>query len=195
MRYMSKTSRHQQVQSCGTAHTGVRGRCTRAPRLSASPQLRSAQDTSQGIDQDSLAPPSQRVGEQRARERWPQVHRVLLRCAAPLPYRLAVYVLRFYRIPPRFRKFKAVAPYRGVTQVCGVRSTCDTTDERRHTRAEGVRRAARRWVSVTVCVWPTRLSRLGLSRDSRSRLSRLGGHTPRASARAHTPPLCAAALK
>ena len=42
--------------------------------------------STQGIDQDSLAPPSQSRRAESTREMAPQVHRVLL--AAPLPYLL-----------------------------------------------------------------------------------------------------------
>lgn len=80
---MSKTSAGAELW-----HSSHRRQRAVHPVLSASPQLRSqrsAQDTSQGIDQDSLAPPSQSRRAESTREMAPGAPRGGPRCAVTVP--------------------------------------------------------------------------------------------------------------
>lgn len=165
---MSKTSAGAELWH--SSHRRQRGRCTpSSPPLRSSGQ-RSAQDTSQGIDQDSLAPPSQSRRAESTREMAPGAPRAPPRCAVTVP----VSGLRFYRIPPA-PALGLMAKFLAVPRCdAGVRSTCDTTDERRHPSRGCAACGAS--VGLCDCVCDC-VADSALASRALARLSRLGGHT------------------
>lgn len=137
--------------------------------------------STQGIDQDSLAPPSQSRRAESTREMAPGAPRAPPRCAVTVP----VSGLRFYRIPPA-PALGLMAKFLAVPRCdAGVRSTCDTTDERRHPSRGCAACGASVGLCDCVCVADSALASRALARLSRLAVSAAThpGPTPRRSVR------------